>query len=54
MDKVLEEAIGFTQEGVRRLRTGTSLGVEALYQGNWKEQLGENFQDVSFYRKGVR
>jgi SAM-dependent methyltransferase len=46
-----EVAVGVTPRGLELLTAGTTLQVERVYPGNWKEQPGVYFQDVVLLRK---
>lgn len=48
---VPEKAIGLTEAGLKRLLGQTSLSLEAVYPGNWKERPGIFFQDILVLRK---
>jgi SAM-dependent methyltransferase len=50
--RVPEEAIGFTPEGLERLRAGTHLRLLASHPGTWKEAPGLYFQDVLVFERG--
>jgi hypothetical protein len=43
--------VGVTPRGLELLTAGTTLQVERVYPGNWKEQPGVYFQDVVLLRK---
>jgi SAM-dependent methyltransferase len=46
-----EDAIGVTLAGIGRMLEGTSLELQKVYAGNWKEMPGVFFQDVLVFCK---
>lgn len=48
-----EDAIGVTEEGIRRLTRESGLVIDQYYPGNWKEQPGVYFQDILIFQKAL-